>query len=111
MTARRLARLRQAIGSDRNPILFSAIQSRLQNGLFELAADIADILDGEINDILTQIGKNIEMLRGTEAKVLAKNGDFLERLGRVATGVLREMENIREIAAQVMREAEEHGYY
>ena len=102
--------MRQAIGSDHNPILFSNIRYRLQNDLFELAADTADILDGKLNDILTQIGKNIEMLRGTEAKVLAKNGDFLERLGRVATGVLREMENISKIAAQVMREAEEHGY-
>ncbi|CZR67592.1 uncharacterized protein PAC_17491 [Phialocephala subalpina] len=111
VTARRLACLRQAIGSDRNPILFSAIRSRLQNDLFELAADTADILDSEIKNILTLIEHNIEMLRGTEAKVLAKNGNFLERLGRVAAGVLREMENIMDIAAQVMREAKEHGYY
>ncbi|KAH6696399.1 hypothetical protein BKA61DRAFT_683102 [Leptodontidium sp. MPI-SDFR-AT-0119] len=111
VTARRLACLREAIGSDYNPILFSAIRSRLQNDLFELAADTADIRDGEIKDILTLIENNIEMLRGTEATVLAKNGNFLERLGRVTAEVLIEMENIMEIAAQVMREATEHGYY
>ncbi len=50
------------------------------------------------------------MLRGTEAQVLAKNGDFLERLGKVVTRVLEEMERIEGIAAQVKREAEKNGY-
>jgi hypothetical protein len=111
VTERRLSCLRQAIGSYHNPVLFSAIRSRLQNDLFEHAANTAGMFDVEVNDILTQIGKNIEMLRGTEAKVLAKNGDFLERLGWVATGALSEMENISEIVARVMRDAQERGYY
>lgn len=111
MTERRLACLRHAIGSYHNPTLFRAIRSRLQNDLFELAADVADKLDSEIKNILTLIEKNIEMLRGTEAKVLAKNGDFFEALGRVIAGALKEMGKIMEIAAEVMREAKEHGYF
>jgi hypothetical protein len=50
-------------------------------------------------------------LRGTEAQILAKNGDFLERLGKLVIGILREMESIGDIAAQVRREAEKDGYY
>lgn len=90
--------------------MFRSIRSRLENDLLLLAADIANILDSEVNDILTQIGSNIELLRGTEAQTLLKNGDFLERLDKVVIGVLRQMEGIGEIAAQVKREAEKDGY-
>lgn len=111
MTARRLSRLRQAIGSTRNPVLFTAIRSRLQKALFELAMEMVDTLDNEVRNILDQIGNNIEVLRGSEAKILAKNGDFLEKLGVVIAAVMGEMETIGGIAAQVKSEAEVHGYY
>jgi DNA integrity scanning protein DisA with diadenylate cyclase activity len=91
--------------------LFKAIQSRLGYDLLLLAIDMVKIFDGEISDILEQIGSSIEMLRGTEAQVLAKNGDFLERLRRAVTGALKEMENIEEVAEQAKREAEKDGYY
>jgi hypothetical protein len=100
--------LREAIGSTRNPTLFRAIRSRLENDLLLLATNITNILDGEISEILAQIGSNIEMLRGTEARILTKNGDFLERLDGVVAGVLKEMESIGEIAEQVKREAEKN---
>jgi hypothetical protein len=110
VTARRLNRLRQAIGSTRNPILFTAIRSRLRDALFELAMEIVETLDDDVSDILKQIGSNIEMLRGSEAKILAKNGDFLERLGVVIAAVVDEMEIIGEIAARVKSEAGEPDY-
>jgi hypothetical protein len=111
VTERRRDRLREAIGSTRNPTLFGAIQALLRYKILQLATDMADILDGEVSDILAQIGSNIKLLRGTEAQVSAKNCDFLERLDRVVIGVLKEMESIGEIAEQVKREAEKDGYY
>ena len=108
--ARRLSRLRQAIGSTGNPTLFTAIRSRLRNALSNFAKELVDTLDHDVIDILKQIGSNIEMLRGSEAKILAKNGDFLDKLGIVIAAVMREMEIIGEIAARVKGEAEKHGY-
>jgi hypothetical protein len=69
-----------------------------------------DILHHDIIDILQQIGNDIEMLRGSEARILAKNGDFLERLGAVVTNVLSEMDIIGEIATRVRSKAEEADY-
>ena len=110
VTARRLSCLRHAIGSTRNPILFTAIRSRLRNALFELAMEITNTLNQNVSDILKQIGNNIEMLRGSEAKILAKNGDFLEKLGVVIGAVTGEMEIIGEIALRVKNEVEKHDY-
>jgi len=103
--------LREAIGSTQNPTLFGAIQSHLKDDIFRLVKNITKILDNNISDILEQVGSNIELLRGTEAQLLAENGNFLERLNTVITGVLRQMEDIGEIAAQVMSEAEKDGLF
>jgi hypothetical protein len=110
VTARRLNRLRQAIGSTRNPILFTAIRSRLRKALFEVAKETMDTLDNDARDILKQIDSNIEMLRGSEAKILAANGDFLEKLGEVMAVVVSEMEIIGETATLVKSRAEKDGY-
>lgn len=64
-------------------------------------------LHGDINELLRQISTNIEMLRGSEARVLAMNGDFLDRLEIVLRAIMGEMENIEEIAARVKSRAEE----
>ena len=110
MTQRRLDHLQKAIGSTQNPILFGAIRSRLENDLLLLVTDITSTIHRKIGDILAQIRSNIEILRGTEAQVLAKNGDFLERLGGVVTEVLKDLEYIGKVAAQVTRKAEGDGY-
>ncbi|KIM94328.1 hypothetical protein OIDMADRAFT_149423 [Oidiodendron maius Zn] len=110
VTLRRLDRLQKAIGTAQNPILFGAIRSRLENDLLLLVADITNTINRKIGDILAQIRSNIEILRGTEAQVLAKNGDFLERLGGVVTEVLKDLEYIGKVAAQVKRKAESDGY-
>ncbi|KAK0117549.1 hypothetical protein ONS95_011887 [Cadophora gregata] len=48
------------------------------------------------------------MLRGSEARIRAANGDFLDRLEVVLRGVTDEMERIGEVAARVKKEAEEN---
>ncbi|PVH75179.1 hypothetical protein DL98DRAFT_658308 [Cadophora sp. DSE1049] len=108
VTARRIKRMREAIGSARSPVLFTAIRSRLQNAVFELIKDILKDLHREINEILRQISSNVEMLRGSEARILAANGDFLDRLEVVLRAVAGDMENIEETAARVKRVAEEN---
>ncbi len=62
--------MRQSIGSERNPVLFTAIRARLRKALYALVEEVVDTLDKDINNILDQIGSNLEMLRGSEAKVL-----------------------------------------
>jgi hypothetical protein len=109
VTIRRISRLRRAIGSTRDPVLFKAIRSRLQKALFELALETTRTLDDHIRDILEQIGNNIELLRGSEAKILAQNGDFLERLRVVVDEVMVEMAVIGNAAAKVKAEAEALG--
>ncbi|KAK0122602.1 hypothetical protein ONS96_009642 [Cadophora gregata f. sp. sojae] len=108
VTARRLTRMRQAIGTSRSPVLFTAIRSRLQNAVIQLIKDTLKDLHREINEIFRQISSNVEMLRGSEARILAANGDFLDRLEVVLRGVTGEMERIGEVAARVRREAEEN---
>jgi hypothetical protein len=72
--------------------------------------EITNTLNHDVSDILKQIGNNIEMLRGSEAKILAKNGDFLEKLGVVIGAVAGEMEIIGEVASRVKSEVEKHDY-
>lgn len=107
MAARRRDRMRQAIGSDRSPVLFTAIRTRLHNAVFEVIKDVLKDLHLELNEILRQISSNVEMLRGSEARILAANGDFLDRLAVVLRAVTGDMENIEEMAARIKREAEE----
>lgn len=107
MTARRRDRIRQAIGSDRSPVLFTAIRSRLQNAAFEVIKHVLRDLHLELNEILRQISSSVEMLRGSEARILAANGDFLNRLTVVLRAVTGDMESIEEMAARIKREAEE----
>lgn len=111
MTERHLERLEQAIGSSRRPVLFKAIRNRLQKALALLNSQVTRELQVEMRQILKQIGTDIEMLRGTEAQVLAKNGDFLERLGKVVTEVEAQMIMIVEMTAAVKAEAEKNGYH
>jgi hypothetical protein len=106
VTARRRDRFVRAIGTERNPVLFKAICSRLQEALFELAEGTTTSLDLGVCEVLEQIGSNIEMLRSSEAKILAKNGDFLAKLSEVVTKVMTDMKAIEEIAARVKAEAE-----
>lgn len=63
-----------------------------------------------MEQILKQIGNDIEMLRGTEAQMLAKNGDFLDRLVKVMTEMEAQMTIIAEMTAIVKAEAEKNGY-
>ena len=58
-------------------------------------------LQVEMNQILNQIGSDIEMLRGTEAQVLANNGDFLDKLGKVMAEMETQMSLIAEMTAAV----------
>ena len=67
-------------------------------------------LQVEMNQILNQIGSDIEMLRGTEAQVLANNGDFLDKLGKVMAEMETQMSLIAEMTAAVKAEAERNGY-
>ncbi|KAH7323547.1 hypothetical protein BKA65DRAFT_70778 [Rhexocercosporidium sp. MPI-PUGE-AT-0058] len=107
VTARSRTRVREAIGSTRFPVLFRAIRSRVQTALHELIKDTMKNLHRDINEILRQISVNIEMLRGSEARVLAMNGDFLDRLGIVLRAATGETEDIEEIAERVKSSAGE----
>lgn len=106
VNARRISHLRRAIGSTRDPVLFKAIRSRLQTALSELALETTRTLDCRIRDILQEIGNNIELLRGSEAKILAQNGDFLERLRVVVDDVMADMQDIGDVAGKAKAEAE-----
>jgi hypothetical protein len=102
--------LEQAIGSSRRPVLFKAIRNRLQKALTLLNSQVTRELQVEMNQILNQIGSDIEMLRGTEAQVLANNGDFLDKLGKVMAEMETQMLLIAEMTAAVKAEAERNGY-
>ncbi|KAG4437321.1 hypothetical protein IFR05_007217 [Cadophora sp. M221] len=99
VTSRSHARIREAIGSPRFPILLKGIRSCLQKALYALIKDTMKDLHRDINQLLRQISTNIEMLRGSEARVLAMNGDFLDRLKIVLGAAMEEMENIQEVAS------------
>jgi len=110
VTARRLRRLQQAIGSPRRPVLFVAIRNRVMRALEAVSRQIHNDLREEVEQILRQIGNDIEMLRGTEAQMLAKNGDFLDKLGEVVTELEAQMMIIAEMTAAVKDEAEKNSY-
>jgi len=75
-----------------------------------LNSQVARELQVEMNEILKQIGRDIEMLRGTEAQVLAKNGHFLDRLSKVMIEMEDQMMMIAEMTVTVKAEAEKNGY-
>ncbi len=104
---RRLQYLEKAVGSERNPVLFIAMRDRLDRALMDLVAKMNDKIRKEFSAILDQIGNDLELLRGSEAKILARNGDFLEKLSRVVTSVMADMKKIEEIAVLAKREADE----
>lgn len=110
VNARRLRRLQEAIGSTRRPILFTAIHNRLTKALEALSRQIHNDLREEMEQVLKQIGSDIEMLRGTEAQMLARNGDFLDKLGRIMTEMEVQMTIIAEMTATVKDEAEKNDY-
>jgi hypothetical protein len=110
VTARRLDRLQRAIGSPRRPVLFIAIRNRVMRALEAVSRQVHNDLREEMEQILRQIGSDIEMLRGTEAQMLAKNGDFLNKLGEVVTELEAQMMIIAEMTAIVKDEAEKNGY-
>ncbi|KAI9698042.1 MAG: hypothetical protein M1836_004395 [Candelina mexicana] len=111
VTNRRMSYLRGAIGSTNDPILFNQIRSRLRGDLLTLFVDIRNGLRKDTLEILTQIGADLEMLRGTEAKLLAKNGDFLGRLEGVMKEVLEHMVKIEGSVKPVKKQAERDGYF
>jgi hypothetical protein len=111
VTQRHLSRLEQAIGSPRRPVLFKAIRNRLQKALTLLNSQVTRELQVEMNQILNQIGSDIEMLRGTEAQVLANNGDFLDKLGKVMAEMETQISLIAEMTAAIKAEAERNGYF
>jgi hypothetical protein len=105
-----LRRLQDAIGSSRRPSLLTAIRDRLVKALTALSGEMADDLRREMDQILKQIGDDIEILRGTEAQMLAKNGDFLERLNGVMTEMETQLALITDMTVDVKAEAEKNGY-
>jgi hypothetical protein len=111
VTARRISYLQEAIGSPRRPILFAAIRNRVIKAIYELSRQMADELQEEMDEILKQVGNDIEILRGTEAQMLAKNGDFLERLHEVVKETEIQMAVISQMTAAVKTEAEKNGYF
>lgn len=56
--------------------------------------------------ILDQISSDIEMLRGSEARILARKGDFLQSLGDELRVLKPKIEKIGVIAAWVKTNAE-----
>ncbi len=90
--------------------MFTDIRNRLMTALQALNLQIHNDLREQTDQILKQIGTDIEMLRGTEAQMLAKNGDFLDRLGEVVADVEAQMKVIGEMTAAVKAEAEKNGY-
>jgi hypothetical protein len=91
-------------------VLFTAIRERLMKALEGLSSQINNELRDEVEQILTQVGSDIEMLRGTESQMLAKNGDFLDRLGKVMAEIEAQMKSITEVTAVVKADAKEDGY-
>lgn len=75
-----------------------------------LSRQIHNDLREEMEQILKQIGSDIEMLRGTEAQMLAKSGNFLDRLGKVMAEMEAQMTIIAEMTVAVKAEAEKDGY-
>jgi hypothetical protein len=110
VTARRLRRLQEAIVSPRRTFLFTAIRERLMRALEELSSQINNELRDEVEQVLTQIVSDIEMLRGTESQMLAKNGDFLDKLSKVMAEMEAQMKSITEVTAVVKADAKEDGY-
>ncbi|KAL2063118.1 hypothetical protein VTL71DRAFT_6190 [Oculimacula yallundae] len=105
VTARSYDRIREAIGSIRSPVLFEAIRSQIRRELREVIKENLIELRRDIDEILAEIGDDIEMLRGSEARVLARNGDFLERLEIVLRSVTVEMDNIQLMADRIQNTA------
>ena len=75
-----------------------------------LSSQIANELRDEVEHVLTQIGSDIEMLRGTESQMLAKNGDFSDRLGKVMAEMEAQMKSITQVTVVVKADAKEDGY-
>jgi predicted site-specific integrase-resolvase len=78
--------------------------------LEELSSQINNELQDEVEQVLTQIGSDIKMLRGTESQMLAKNGDFLDKLSKVMAEMEAQMKSITEVTAVVKADAKEDGY-
>lgn len=110
VTVRRLRRLQEAIGSPERTVLFTAMRERLKKALTALCSQIETEVRDEVEQILNQISSDVEMLRGTEAQILAKNGDFLDKLGEVMADMEAEMKTVNEMTAVVKADAEEDGY-
>ena len=61
-------------------------------------------------EILSQIGNDIEILRGSEAQLLAKNGDFLDRLSVIMGDVDDEIQTIEETTKVIKDKVRDKGY-
>jgi hypothetical protein len=75
-----------------------------------LSSQITNELRDEVEHVLTQISSDIEMLRGTESQMLAKNSDFSDRLGKVMAEMEAQMKSITEVTVVVKADAKEDGY-
>jgi len=111
VTQRRLARLHQGVGSPSNPILFRNLRARLSIAFVRLFSATVEDLQMGMKSILEQVGYDLEMLRGSEAKVLAKNGKFLETLERIVEEIFVEIGNVKEVTEVVRERAKRDGYF
>jgi hypothetical protein len=101
VTQRRLSTLEETIGRNGSTTLFSAIQSRLSTAYPVSISKVGDRLIAQMNVIMDQISSDLDMVRGTEARLLAQNGNFLETLGTAMRNIERDMQRVKELVEAV----------
>ena len=106
VTVRRLATLKATVRST----LFPSIHRLLSAALTALIQSTGKDITAAANEVFTQIGQDLEMLKGSEAKVLAKNGNYLQRLEAVVDDVLKDLERVGQLLAPVRKQAIKDGY-
>lgn len=63
-----------------------------------------------MKEVFVQIRADLEMLRGSEAKILAKNGDFLDTLAVVVESAMEGVGMIKNVTELVKEDARRDGY-
>jgi glutamine synthetase type III len=102
--------VRKAIGSRSDPVILLKVRQRLIAALETLALQVKEDVRAKLTKILHQIENDLKMLRASEAKVLAKNGHFLEQLGKVVESVLVDMDRVKAATDLVKVNAKQDGY-
>jgi len=110
VTQRRINMIRNTIGTATHPEILKNIQGRLEIAIEELVLDIYTDLESRIMRILEEVGYNLELLRGSEAKVLKMNGNFLNQLDQVLNDIQRDMDKMKDVTDVVKALAEKDGY-